>query len=271
MMRVLAFSDLHGDASTLKLLQERVKNENFDYILIAGDLTNADLISPAECVKQVKEIFAIMETFETPYYYVWGLPFRENALQFLQEKYEVHEGAEETTLAIKDGKWNWTVEMRANEWRNFKKMDDFLSGLEFGKHLKHGEIVKLGNYNIASAHENLPERTILLRHSYRKIIPNALLQIDGHLHFGQRYQNYLNLGFLYRDDAHNAQAMIGCYWVIEIEGSSVSATFVNLGGKLKEFICPEHPKEGTFYIPFFWKKCPVCFEPSRSFVDAKNR
>jgi len=63
--------------------------------------------------------------------------------------------------------------------------------------------------------------------------------------------------------------MAGCYWILELEGSNVSTTFVNLGDKLKEFVCPHHPKEGTFYIPFFWKKCPVCFEPTKSFVDSE--
>jgi predicted MPP superfamily phosphohydrolase len=271
-MRILAFSDLHGNAATIELLRERVKNESFDYILVAGDLTNADLIPPAERVQQLKEIFAIMETFEIPYFYVWGLPFRESTLQFLQEEYSVIENEDRVTLAVKGGKFdNWMVEMHPKGWNHFKEMDEFLSTLKFGKHLRHGEIIKIGNYNVAATQENLPERTILLKHSYRKIVPNALLQLDGHLHFGQRYQNYLNLGFLYRDDAHNAQAMVGCYWVLELEGSAVSTTFVNLGGKLKEFSCPEHPNEGTFYIPFFWRKCPVCFEPTKSFkVDCKS-
>jgi Icc-related predicted phosphoesterase len=87
-MEILAFSDLHGDASTLRLLRDSVKDENFDYILVAGDLTNADLIEPKEKVRQVKEIFSIMEEFKTPYYYVWGTPFREGSISFVAEKYE---------------------------------------------------------------------------------------------------------------------------------------------------------------------------------------
>jgi Icc-related predicted phosphoesterase len=66
-MEILAFSDLHGDASTLRLLRDSVKDEIFDYILVAGDLTNADLIEPKEKVRQVKEIFSIMEEFKIPY------------------------------------------------------------------------------------------------------------------------------------------------------------------------------------------------------------
>ena len=67
-MQILAFSDLHGDASTLKLLRDSMKDESYDYMLVAGDLTNADLIPPTKRVQQVKEIFSIMESFKIPYY-----------------------------------------------------------------------------------------------------------------------------------------------------------------------------------------------------------
>jgi Icc-related predicted phosphoesterase len=63
MMQILAFGDLHGNVATLKLLKDSIKDESYNYMLIAGDLTNADLVSPAEAVQQVKEIFSIMESF----------------------------------------------------------------------------------------------------------------------------------------------------------------------------------------------------------------
>jgi len=87
-MQILAFSDLHGDASTLKLLKDSIKDENYDYMLVAGDLTNADLIPPPETVQQVKEIFSIMESFKIPYYYVWETPFREGTLASIMQLIE---------------------------------------------------------------------------------------------------------------------------------------------------------------------------------------
>jgi hypothetical protein len=54
--------------------------------------------------------------------------------------------------------------------------------------------------------------------------------------------NYLNLGFLYRDAAHDALPMIGCYWKLNLKGSTVSVSFMNLGNRLKEFRCPD-PKD----------------------------
>jgi hypothetical protein len=134
--------------------------------------------------------------------------------------------------------------------------------------LKEEEPVKLGRYWLTSSPQRLQQQSILLRHHYRQLIPKALIQLDGHLHFGQRIQNYLNLGFLYRDEAHGTSAMVGCYWTLELEGTSASVSFTNLGGKLKEYKCPNHPKEGTFYIPFYWKKCPVCNDSKNALVQS---
>ena len=67
-MRILAFSDLHGDTSTLKDLKNRITNETYDYMLIAGDLTNADCIGSSKAIQQVREVFGILEDFKIPYY-----------------------------------------------------------------------------------------------------------------------------------------------------------------------------------------------------------
>jgi len=235
-MRILAFSDLHGNAPTLEMLRKNIEDKSFDYMLVAGDLTNADLISPFSRVYQVKEIFSIMESFEIPYYFVWGVPFREGSLAITLQIPEITGDA--STREIKR----------------------FLSSLKFGKHLRRDRPVMLGEYLLTSDPKNISDNTIFLNHHYREIIPQALIQIDGHIHYGQHVCNYLNLGFLYRDVAHRAQPMVGCYWELTLENQKVSVNFVNLGGQLKEYNCSVHSKEGTFYIPYYWKKCPVCFD-----------
>lgn len=287
-MDILAFSDLHGDASTLRLLKESIKDEDFDCMLVAGDLTNADLVSTSEAIRQVYEIFSIMESFKIPYYYVWGLPNREHNLASIidiienPDNYEVSEGAvskvyrgkeEEEQAAFvfhkKPFETNRTVFptfIPKNDWETLKEMTRFLAALHYGKLLKEQEKVKLGDYWLTSSEENLPENAILLKHNYRKLTPKALIQLDGHLHFGQRVLNYLNLGFLYRDAAHAALPLVGCYWELNLKESKVDITFKNLGGRLKEYICPRHPQEGTFYIPMYWKKCPICYEPEEAII-----
>ncbi len=258
-MQILAFSDLHGNAAILKLLKDNTKDESYDYILVAGDLTNADLIPPTKRMQQVKEIFSIMESFRTPYYYVWGTPFRESTLSFAKEDFEAEELEGKLTLRRKIGNWTWIMNMSQKGWQLFRKIEDFLSSLKFGKHLKEEESVKLGKYWLTSCPQRIQRNTIFLKHHYRKILPKALLQLDGHIHYGQHVHNYLNLGFLYRDAAHKASPMIGCYWKLTLKDFASSVEFANLGEKLKDFKCPDHPKEGTFYIPFYWKKCPICF------------
>ncbi|MBS7633735.1 hypothetical protein KEJ15_09045 [Candidatus Bathyarchaeota archaeon] len=274
-MQVLAFSDLHGDVATLKLLKDSVKDEDYDCMLVAGDLTNADLIRLPEAVQQVKEIFSIMESFKIPYYYVWGTPFREGTLASIMqliekpEDYEVKEQEEKLVYQRKIGNRTEPIKMSKVGHRLLKEFEHFMSSLSFGRHVGEKEPVKLGRYWLTSSPETIPKNAILLKHHYRRIIPKALIQLDGHLHYGQHILNYLNLGFLYRDVAHNASPMIGCYWKLTLKDSSVSVKFVNLGSKLKEFRCPYHPKEGTFYIPFYWKRCPICYEPEEAIFKGK--
>jgi len=274
-MRILAFSDLHGDAATLKLLRDATKDESYDCILVAGDLTNADLIEPPETVQQVKEIFSIMESLKMPYYYVWGTPFREGSLASIMEliekpdDYEVKEQDGNLVFQRKIGNRTENIRMSKAGKQLLKEIEHFMPSVSFGKHLNEEEPVKLGKYWLTSSPERMPKNAIFLRHHYRKIIPKALIQLDGHLHYGQHVLNYLNLGFLYRDAAHDASPMIGCYWNLTLKDSTVSVNFMNLGNRLKGFRCPEHPQEGTFYIPFYWKKCPVCYKPREAIVTRR--
>jgi hypothetical protein len=218
-------------------------------------------------VRQIEEIFSIMEGFEIPYYYVWGLPFRESTLSFFQEDFTKQENGEKITLKSTQGNWTWETNMTKKGWKLFSETEEFLSSLKFGTHLKRQENVKVGDYWLTSSDENLPKQTIVVKHHYRKLIPEALIQLDGHLHFGQHVQNYLNLGFLYRDAAHSASPMIGCYWELNLKGSNVEVSFRDLGGNLKEYVCPKHPKEGIFYIPNYWKRCPICYEPKQAIIQ----
>lgn len=274
-MQILAFSDLHGDVATLKLLKDSIKDEDYDCILVAGDLTNADLIPPPEAVQQVKEIFSIMESFRIQYYYVWGTPFREGSLASIMQlieypqDYEVKEQEGKLLYQRKIGNRTEPIRMSKAWCQLLKELEHFMSSLSFGRHVREEEPVKLGRYWLTSSPEGIPENAILLKHHYRRIIPKALIQLDGHLHYGQRLLNYLNLGFLYRDAAHNASPMIGCYWKLTLKDSTVSVDFMNLGNKLKDFSCPYHPEEGTFYIPFYWKKCPICYEPREAIIKRK--
>jgi len=245
-VKILAFSDLHGNIEVLKLLKKRIEGESFDYMLIAGDLTNAYSLENEEILQHMEEIFSVLESFEIPYYFVWGLPFRELKLELL-----FMEG-----LRRKDSK----------EGVIGKEIVRLISSLKFGRLLRMDKPIKLGEYWLTSSPKIVSENTILMIHTYRKLVPEALLHLEGHVHYGQRVFNYLNLGFLYKDDLHGSKPLIGCYWIIDLKGSHFDATLVDLGGNLKRLQCPRHPDEGTFYIPYFWRKCPVCDDPDNALI-----
>lgn len=275
-MQILAFSDLHGDIATLKLLKGAIKDENYDYIFVAGDLTNADLLPAAKMVKQLKEVFSIMESFKIPYYYVWGTPFREGRIAAISrlienpDEYKVEE--QEKTIFLKRRKNDFTEVIRIPKVARslIREIETFIKSLSYGHYLAEEKPVKLEKYWLTSSPQNIPKNAIFLRHCYRKIIPRALIHLDGHIHFGQNIHNYINLGFLYRDDAHNAQPIVGGYWKLILEKSNVTAEFVDLGNKMKAFKCQHHPQEGTFYIPHYWKKCPICYEPEQALIKTKQ-
>ncbi|MFX0171027.1 MAG: hypothetical protein ACFE9L_03835 [Candidatus Hodarchaeota archaeon] len=105
----------------------------------------------------------------------------------------------------------------------------------------------------------MDKKTIYLTHFDSYLHQNSLLQVTGHIHYGIEYRNYINLGFLYRDPAHKAPPLIGCYWEIEISSDyHVKTTWYNLGKQMKEYYCKNHPF-AKFYLVKYWKKCPLCF------------
>jgi hypothetical protein len=128
-------------------------------------------------------------------------------------------------------------------------------------------VERLGSYKLTSKAGLWDKNTIFLAHCYRRPT-GALIQIEGHVHYGQRVANYLNLGFLSRDDEHGATPLVGCYWVLNLHREGISANWIDLGGKMKEYRCPNHPEQGVFYIPFYWRKCPVCYDSNNALSRA---
>ena len=267
-MRILAFSDLHGNVEALKRMFKSVEEEAFDHILIAGDLTNMDVGEPEVVVKQAKEIFDILEGFELPYYFVWGMPFRESRLFFTHrafknvEEWTVERKGERVRILSKPGTHGRISvkidEMSAERYEAAVEILEMISALKFGKLLNEVERVSFGDFTLTSNPNLVDEKTVLMIHCYRKPT-KALLQLEGHVHYGQLCRNYLNLGFVSRSDG-----LLGCCWLIDLSKGKPSIEWVNFGGRMKEMVCPIHRDEGVFYVPDFWKKCPVCRDPNNA-------
>lgn len=125
---------------------------------------------------------------------------------------------------------------------------------------------KIGEYVLTNNSTNLNKRKILVTHILEQNLVNhqakSLLYFYGHDHVGRIYKNYIDLGFLYRGtSAHGArEALHGCYWIINLENDAF--TPINHSWQLRESRCSKHPNQGTFYIPYYWKKeCPLCYDP----------
>jgi len=273
-LKLFAFSDLHGDVEALKRMLKSVECESFDYILIAGDLTGIDVEEPEVTVKQAREIFDILEGFDLSYYFVWGFPFRESGLYFTYHVFRRFNGwktEEKDDLVsivgeVRSGDRGFTrfrCNLPREKFESAVEILEVVSTLRFGNVLHDFDHVRLGDYFLTSYPELVDEKTILLIHHYQKPT-EALLQLEGHVHYGQLCRNYLNLGFVSRDDG-----LLGCCWLIDLSEGGPSIKWVNFGGKMREMTCPIHRDEGTFYIPSYWKKCPVCYD-SRNAIFSKE-
>lgn len=122
--------------------------------------------------------------------------------------------------------------------------------------------------------------TILVTHFEERPRGNPGLHIAGHTHVARYKPDFLNAGFLYRTAEHGGRKMFGLFWVVEIEPPAAGGTVVApprftwhvLEGRndvpqakrrypFKEVYCETHsPAAGTFVVPFYWKKCPMCYD-----------
>lgn len=127
-----------------------------------------------------------------------------------------------------------------------------------GKGLKTG----LGqNISVTGDKELVDENTIYVTHKGKNLQKNAFLHIEGHTHLGMRCKNYLNLGFLYRDDYHGARPFLGCYWELSVENNQLEIEWFNLGG-MREINCQIHDSM-SFFVPANWSSCPFCYKKER--------
>lgn len=224
MLRFLAFSDIHGNIDSVKKLIQNVKNKQFDAVLFAGDFTNAFLDRNLEDANEKYQIIMkLLQSLEIPVYYVLGN-------------------------------------------RDFAPTDEGIqvinADLPFNLS-KDRKIYISKKISISSDQRLVDEDTIYLTHFNNHLQTKALLQLAGHVHWGVKYRNYLNLGFLYRDEEHGAPALNGCYWEIKIHDNKlINVTWHNLGG-MKETKCQNHPF-AVFYIPNYWQRCPFCYQKTRT-------
>jgi uncharacterized protein YprB with RNaseH-like and TPR domain/predicted phosphodiesterase len=212
----LALSDVHGNVEAVKSVVQEVRESVFDGIIFAGDFTNSLLTG--DFAKANEDYRKIMELLLS-----LGVP---------------------------------VYYVLGN--RDYVSTDRGIHPIEadIPHFLGKDERISIAPNMYLTGDKNLvDEKTIYVTH-YDNELSCALLQIAGHVHWGVRYKNYLNLGFVSGDDVHGAQSVLGCYWELEFTKKSVHAKCHNLGG-IKEVNCKRH-HFATFYVPKNWKECPLC-------------
>ena len=216
-IKFLAFSDIHGNVSGVEILVQRVKNREYTGILFAGDFQAGVIEDLENSNEEYLKIMDLLFTFDIPVYYVLG---------------------------------NRDLVANSHGVKCIEADQHF--------HLKKDERIKVARNVFLSTDKTLVnEKTIYLTHIPNTIVKKALLQISGHVHWGVYYKNYLNLGFLYRDDAHDAQPLLGCYWELNIDQSNnVNVEWFSLGG-MKKLVCTIH-NYVDIYVPNNWRRCPFC-------------
>jgi len=241
-MKIVAFSDIHGNLKSFEMAMRYIKKmRGVSAILIAGDIADFTTENLQKAYDDITKMFCLLEKLNIKYYFVLG---------------------------------NWDIFFVMNLEKARKrsiKAEELYRGIlkkikaKNGTLLLKDQVFKLDEKINITANKSLArDDTILLIHADRDTFSNSLLHVEGHWGlFGQVNldKHYLNLGFLHG----GKEELTGCIWEINIEGKKVrSVIWHDIGGNLKEYICPEHKNEGLFVIPSTWKKCPVCYRPERA-------
>ncbi|HEY3273611.1 MAG TPA: metallophosphoesterase [Methanocella sp.] len=201
-MRLLCFSDIHGcvDAVRELIAATRARQVSYDAVILAGDITNLVVTKNMEEAQRHSD--EIMSLLCDEYSHVYFVPGNRDKLG--------------------RGKKARTV------------------GFKCGTLLGPGEVYPLPDgIRITSSPELADHDTILVQHSNivyagrfdrtAMISKDALLHITGHTHTGVWTRNYLNTGFLYRDDSNGAEPMMGGYFDVDIQGRKAAVQFHALG------------------------------------------
>ncbi|MFX0210138.1 MAG: metallophosphoesterase [Candidatus Hodarchaeota archaeon] len=239
-MKVMAFSDIHGSVEAIEEAVGYIKDrEDIESIIIAGDFASINYDSRKNDAvfyeeEKIRKIFHLIEKIGVKYYFVWG-----NRDSFFFMDLPPHYMSPKNT-GIK-----------------------FLESLNLknGKCLHQYKWLPISEkFRITTDPKFVDDRTIYVTHWQKGIQTNALLHLEGHVHYGQVKDNYVNLCFLFRDSLHGAESLLGGIWEIDVNYENLNIEFIDLGNNVREIICPNHREEGVFYIPKYWRKCPVCYD-----------
>jgi len=233
-MRLLCFSDVHGNAGAVKAMLGDAdrRGATYDALVFAGDLTNMSGLGKTAVEAQKLE-------------YVSSAMSPKKLKEYMAERnerfFEESKRAAREILSLLTGREVPLYYIFGNRDRLGRYSLADVKGLcesPYAICLDHVSKASMGDGISATADERLiGGGTVFVRHSpggwresYR-VYRDALLNVTGHTHQGIAYKNFLNTGFLYRDGTRGAKPMLGGYFDVEIKyGRVAGISYNDLGG-----------------------------------------
>ena len=252
-MRLLCFSDVHGNVDAVKTMLGDVHKRGVDYdaFVFAGDLTNMSGLRKTE--KERKKIESLLES---------GLArtskkYREYVAERHERFFEKSKKIAREILALVAAEEVPVYYIFGNRDRLSKYDLGKVKGLFNSKYticLDNLEKAKMSEgLFITAKSDHINQRTILVRHApggWREnycVHSKALLDVTGHTHQPLVYRNFLNTGFLYRDETRGATPMLGGYFNVLIEDKKVKKMSFNRLGHFHKHDFELDGRHGVVY------------------------
>lgn len=220
-LRILALGDNHGDTESLHRIVEDTADEEFDYIVHTGDVTNTYKTDLQTGVEQLQSVEPYFETLNdrADLIYIYGNRDKERG-----------PGSERRHVT-----------------------DEY--ELSPGHRLHRGESIEVAGQRFTSNPEAATSTDILLTHG---IIPQQFYQPDtwayfcGDTHRAVQQPSALNTGYL-----NNDKGYLGAYFVVELDESGMTVHVRGLDEPWKDIICPDHEWYGRQFHPSKFG-CRIC-------------
>jgi predicted phosphodiesterase len=237
-MRLLCFSDVHGSADAVKAMlgDVRRREASYDAFIFAGDLTNLSSLRKTEKERRAMEAALDDISHGTKKY-------REYVATRNERFFEESKRTARHILALLAREEVPLYYIFGNRDRLGKSSLTSEKGLFESRYaicLEHVERAEMGGIYLTADEKLVDGHTVLVRHApggwretYRAY-GEALLNVTGHTHQAIVYKNFLNTGFLYRDETRGATPMMGGYFDVVIDKGRISGISYNDIGGLVE-------------------------------------
>ena len=240
-MYLAILGDIHGGLDTLRKAISYLANIDLDLILCTGDYIESFSADVSQSLEILFKIFDYLNSLDRVIAYTWG----------------------DADLVLFN-----TITHSSNVELNHHNLNRILNYiLNMRKTFEAPRKNRLCLENrlcITSNPNYVNSKTILLIHYMHTVARNPLLHIEGHTHYAQIKDNYINAGFIYCKDSNSGKVLNELVIIVELDEmnyivKNVAYRFLDI--VLKEYTCFLHREEGVFIIPKWWKRCPVCMNP----------